>query len=633
MTIKSEFVDNPNIKKLVKELEDLLVAITKDPLDIEKKFNAGKQNKLLNAQQLEDLIKFGLEVIAPDDPTKDNIQNKLSQMSMHSEIRIAKKNRYITSSSNVTTLGSPHRTVAFLKNRNGDFEYCVMTLSKQADNKKTPLYDRVESKGSTKSLKTVHLLNTLMRSDYVKNDMARLHISFTSLDELKSLKYEIMLTETIVGIGSEHIAKPRLGSPYRNKINNTFSVNIYDAKAMSLLSFINNENDFYNYPARYNHNATVKFTETERRQISDNQFDPALPAPICNIVQQLLSAVEIAHKFNIVHGDIKLDNVLIDRNKNGELIVKLTDFGTAINLDQLKSHTSTLMKLLGYTNEILLNGKILYYLSVDATIKYIISSKWYKNIIQQELLDGNSGVKSIAPIIFEKTRLMIQNIPIGYNNLDSIIKDPPTLESLNLRIEYIMKEIECDYTVELLESLPATSADYAAPEVFATNISKSTYLAGYYKDYINLCIRNNMIVPSGYQLANRVSKNKTTIFDAHPDPKQDIFSLGILIFYLKYNSLPNAEDNSNVNAIYRSNFLRGMLAVMPEKRFTIYQAIEQFKIETSEDSASYSSIENTNENLSSASASVPYKILQSTDNKLMNTNTRAEKRCKLSNAN
>jgi len=56
-----------------------------------------------------------------------------------------------------------------------------------------------------------------------------------------------------------------------------------------------------------------------------------------NIVRQILMALNYMHKENVLHRDLKMENVMVDveTNANGEkeLICKLTDFGFACILD------------------------------------------------------------------------------------------------------------------------------------------------------------------------------------------------------------------------------------------------------------------------------------------------------------
>ena len=48
------------------------------------------------------------------------------------------------------------------------------------------------------------------------------------------------------------------------------------------------------------------------------------------IMHQLLSAVNYCHKMKIIHRDIKPENILINKNQNGFVEIKLCDFGTSL---------------------------------------------------------------------------------------------------------------------------------------------------------------------------------------------------------------------------------------------------------------------------------------------------------------
>ena len=53
---------------------------------------------------------------------------------------------------------------------------------------------------------------------------------------------------------------------------------------------------------------------------------------IAKIVMQILKALNYMHKKEIIHRDLKLENVMVDI-EDGELICKLTDFGFSSLLD------------------------------------------------------------------------------------------------------------------------------------------------------------------------------------------------------------------------------------------------------------------------------------------------------------
>jgi serine/threonine-protein kinase len=53
------------------------------------------------------------------------------------------------------------------------------------------------------------------------------------------------------------------------------------------------------------------------------------PEDACQVMLQVLAGLAAAHSANIVHGDLRSDNVILRRGRNGQLVVKLLDFGVS----------------------------------------------------------------------------------------------------------------------------------------------------------------------------------------------------------------------------------------------------------------------------------------------------------------
>lgn len=53
------------------------------------------------------------------------------------------------------------------------------------------------------------------------------------------------------------------------------------------------------------------------------------PVEALDITQQVLIVLEAAHNFGIIHRDIKPENIMVQKNENGENVVKILDFGVA----------------------------------------------------------------------------------------------------------------------------------------------------------------------------------------------------------------------------------------------------------------------------------------------------------------
>ena len=65
-------------------------------------------------------------------------------------------------------------------------------------------------------------------------------------------------------------------------------------------------------------------------------------AEAASIVKQLCLALNYMHNLNIMHRDIKPENLLCEQNDNGDIVIKLTDFGFATHFNEDSKHTLSL---------------------------------------------------------------------------------------------------------------------------------------------------------------------------------------------------------------------------------------------------------------------------------------------------
>jgi serine/threonine protein kinase len=66
----------------------------------------------------------------------------------------------------------------------------------------------------------------------------------------------------------------------------------------------------------------------------------ALPlSEAAEILQQVARGLNAAHKLGIIHRDLKTDNIVLTKDDDGRLIVKIVDFGIA-KIRESENHTA-----------------------------------------------------------------------------------------------------------------------------------------------------------------------------------------------------------------------------------------------------------------------------------------------------
>lgn len=63
--------------------------------------------------------------------------------------------------------------------------------------------------------------------------------------------------------------------------------------------------------------------------------DPILPLRICQILLQIFAAISHIHAHLIFHGDIKPTNIMIVEKENGDIEIKIIDFGLSSHFDYI----------------------------------------------------------------------------------------------------------------------------------------------------------------------------------------------------------------------------------------------------------------------------------------------------------
>ncbi|WP_321387047.1 Stk1 family PASTA domain-containing Ser/Thr kinase [uncultured Enterococcus sp.] len=149
---------------------------------------------------------------------------------------------------------------------------------------------------------------------------------------------------------------------------------------------------------------------------------PIMYATVVDIMEQILSAVSLAHEHRIIHRDLKPQNILIDENG----VVKITDFGIAIALSETSiTQTNTMLGSVHYLSPEQARGSM----ATNQSDIYAVGVILYEMLTGNVPFDGESAV-TIALKHFQEeipsVRAFDSNIPQSLENivLHATAKDP-----------------------------------------------------------------------------------------------------------------------------------------------------------------------------------------------------------------
>lgn len=149
---------------------------------------------------------------------------------------------------------------------------------------------------------------------------------------------------------------------------------------------------------------------------------PIMYATVVDIMEQILSAVALAHEHRIIHRDLKPQNILIDEDG----VVKITDFGIAIALSETSiTQTNTMLGSVHYLSPEQARGSM----ATNQSDIYAVGVILYEMLTGNVPFDGESAV-TIALKHFQEeipsVRAFDSNIPQSLENivLHATAKDP-----------------------------------------------------------------------------------------------------------------------------------------------------------------------------------------------------------------
>lgn len=129
------------------------------------------------------------------------------------------------------------------------------------------------------------------------------------------------------------------------------------------------------------------------------------------IVAQIGTAVEFLHSNNVVHRDLKLENLLLDKSGS---VVKLVDFGFAVKLEHKDKRLKVFCGTPSYMSPELVSGKEYSGFCVDA---------WALGVLIFVLLLGRFPFKAqTEPELFQKIRRGAYSISASENHITNVAK-------------------------------------------------------------------------------------------------------------------------------------------------------------------------------------------------------------------
>jgi tetratricopeptide (TPR) repeat protein/tRNA A-37 threonylcarbamoyl transferase component Bud32 len=170
------------------------------------------------------------------------------------------------------------------------------------------------------------------------------------------------------------------------------------------------------------------------------QQGPLTPNAASEIFNQVCSALDEAHKQNIIHRDIKPDNIIVNANATG-LRVKVLDFGIAKLRDLAPSATN-----LTQTG------------SVVGTPHYMSPEQCLG-----EELDHRSDIYSLGVVLYESlTGILPFNSPTSAAVVvQQVTQQPPPLRSINLSISQPVEAVVLHALQKRREDRPQTACNLA----------------------------------------------------------------------------------------------------------------------------------------------------------------------------
>jgi formylglycine-generating enzyme required for sulfatase activity len=184
-------------------------------------------------------------------------------------------------------------------------------------------------------------------------------------------------------------------------------------------------------------------------------------AEVAEILQQSARGLNAAHKLGIIHRDLKPDNIFLTRGDEGELVVKVVDFGIAKLRESGVMHTQTGMVL---GTPAYMSSEQAYGMRSDELDAR--SDIYSLGVMVYEMLTGNLPFHSDTPVGY--LRKHMQEEPPPFKAIAQSLGVPPQVEAVVMRALKKKREERYPSALEFAHAfaaaaLSAPTADVSQP--------------------------------------------------------------------------------------------------------------------------------------------------------------------------
>lgn len=230
-----------------------------------------------------------------------------------------------------------------------------------------------------------------------------------------------------------HVSDPQAGERFRREAQ--AAARLKHPNAVSIYDFgVTSEGLVY---------LVMELVEGQNLRQIIKQQGPLPPATVSEITTQVCSALQVAHQQNVVHRDLKPDNIMVNATISG-LRVKVLDFGIAKLRDLSTSNLTMTGNVMGTP----------HYMSPEQCLG--------------EEIDSRSDLYSLGVVMYQ---MLTGSLPFNSPTSTAVVmqhvnKEPPSLRSINLSISPAVEAVVLRALAKRREDRPQ-SADALARELGA----------------------------------------------------------------------------------------------------------------------------------------------------------------------